>query len=275
MMMSVSRLCGIGPILGVLLTIPCLLPPATFAQPPTVCLQCHGAQPGKGGAPVKQWQGSIHAESGISCHDCHGGDPKDAANAMSPARGFLGAPQETAVPPFCGRCHVGILEDYLKSAHGRALGKGGPTCVTCHGDHGVKRATLELINNKSCSRCHPYKRAGEIKAAMRQTEGMIAAIEGRITRFKGEGVNTESREKRLFALRNHYHRLFHEIDTAKVKEESVRIQSELDTISRSLDSLDAQKYRRKIAGAVVVAALLAAALLLHLLKGTFKNSELP
>lgn len=270
---TATRLSAIGLIPGALLALSCLSPLPACAQPPTVCLQCHSGQPGKGGVPVKEWQGSIHAENGISCHDCHGGDPKDAVNAMSPARGFLGAPRDAAIPPFCGRCHVGILEDYLKSAHGRALGKGGPTCVTCHGDHGVKRATLELINDKSCSRCHPYDRAGEIKEAMRQTEGMITAVEGRINRFKGEGVDTEAREKSLFALRNRYHRLFHEVDTAKVKRESVGIQGELGTISRSLDSLDEQRYRRRIAGAVIVAALLAAALLLHLLKGTFRETD--
>lgn len=270
---SAVRFNAIGPICCVLLGLLQLVPSPLAAQPPTVCLQCHGAQPGKGGASVKEWRESIHAENGISCHDCHGGDPKDAVSAMSPARGFLGVPGETAVPAFCGRCHVGILKDYLKSAHGRTLGKGGPTCVACHGSHGVTRATLDLINEKSCGRCHPYEPAAEIKEAMRQTEGMIASIEGRISRYKGEGVDTEAREKSLFALRNHYRRLFHEVDTAKVRRESTRIQAELGTISGSLEILDRQNYRRRIAGAAVVAALLAAAFLLYLLKGSFKDTD--
>ena len=94
-----------------------------------VCITCHSALPGKYSEPVKLWQGSIHAENGIACNACHGGDPKDAANAMKKERGFLGAPKYNDVPAFCGRCHVGVLKDYLASGHGRALATGGPNCV--------------------------------------------------------------------------------------------------------------------------------------------------
>lgn len=246
--------------------------PVAQGQANTVCLQCHTPQPGKGGAPVKAWRGSIHEENGISCHNCHGGDPKDSANAMSPARGFLGVPTETGIPQFCGRCHVGILDEYLKSAHGMALGKGGPTCVTCHGSHSVMKATLELINEKSCSRCHTYERAAAIKEAMRQTEGLISEIGRKIDRFKGEGVDTDAQEKSLFAMRNRYHRLFHNVDTDKVKGESGQIRQQLGTIDQALAEIDERNHRRKIAGAFVVAGLLTAALLFYLLKRTFDDS---
>ena len=254
-----------------LLFILAFLSPMAHCQEQTVCLQCHGAQPGKNGAPVKDWRGSIHADNGISCHGCHGGDPKDAVNAMSPARGFVGVPDETGVPAFCGRCHVGIMDEYLKSAHGRALGKGGPNCVTCHGAHTVMKATLELINEKSCSRCHPYERAAAIKEAMQQTEGLITDAERKIERFKGEGVDTEAWGKSLFALRNRYHRLFHVVDITRVKQESGRIQQELGAIDRTLAKIDERNQRRKMAGAAVVGVLLVAALLAHLLKKTFDD----
>ncbi|RNC66654.1 MAG: cytochrome C [Desulfuromonadales bacterium] len=243
-------------------------PHSSPAQMETVCLQCHEPQPGKGGAPVKKWRESIHAENGISCHDCHGGDPKDSANAMSPARGFLGVPKESAIPAFCGRCHVGISEDYLKSAHGRALGKGGPSCVTCHDAHATKKVTLDIINEKLCSRCHSYDRAAEIKEAMRQTETLITGIDRSLQEYKGQGVDTDAREKGLFALRNRYHRLFHEVDTAKVKHESSQIQAELQKIQQSLDKVNEQRHRRKIAGLFVIGASLLAALLVHLLRKT-------
>lgn len=268
-MIQSSTYCSATIAFCILLFLLALFPPAVNCQEQTVCLQCHGAQPGKGGIPVKAWQGSIHADNGISCHGCHGGDPKDAVNAMSPARGFVGVPAETGVPAFCGRCHVGIMDEYLKSVHGQALGKGGPTCVTCHGSHAVMKATLELINEKSCSRCHPYDRAAAIREAMQQTEGLIVDIERKIERFKGEGVNTEAREKSLFALRNRYHRLFHVVNISRVKQESGRIQQELGIINQTLVKIDEQNQRRKIAGAAVVGGLLVAALLAHLLKKTF------
>jgi len=242
-----------------------LLPAITFLPPSNllaqessdpVCIQCHSKIPGKYSQPVVLWRGSIHAESGVSCNDCHGGDPKDAANAMSPARGFLGAPKEPAVPAFCGRCHVGVLKDYQASAHGRMLGKGGPTCVTCHGSHKVLKTSLELINEKDCSRCHSYERAGMIRDAMKETEAIIVSTDGRIDAYKKVGTDTEKLEKELFAVRNRFHTLFHNVNVELVKKESVQIQSDLKKIQVTLDKLDSLGHKRKIAGAAAVSFML-------------------
>ncbi|HEX9079717.1 MAG TPA: cytochrome c3 family protein [Desulfuromonadaceae bacterium] len=238
-------------------------------RPEIVCIQCHGTLPGKLGEPVKLWRGSIHAENGIACNDCHGGDPKDAANAMSPARGFLGAPKETAIPDFCGRCHVGVKADYLASAHGRALGKGGPTCVTCHSNHLVLKASLDLINEQSCSRCHSFERARVIKAAMQETDTMIAGIDSRITSYKAQGADTDRLEKGLFAVRNRFHTLFHNVDVAMVRQESAQIQAELQKIRDVLQGLDDSRRKRRIAGGIAVAAALLTAWLLHLYRKTY------
>lgn len=234
-----------------------------------VCIQCHSGLPEKYSQPVGLWRGSIHAENGIACNACHGGDPKDAANAMSPARGFLGVPKEGAIPAFCGRCHVGVMNDYLASAHGRALGKGGPTCVTCHGNHLVVKASLALINEKDCSRCHSFERARLIKAAMGQTEALIVAMDTRISAFKGEGVDTDRLEKGLFALRNRFHSLFHNVDTEKVRRDSTQIIGELKRLDRVLDGIGEERRKRKVAGAMVVAGFILAAVLLHQLKKTY------
>jgi hypothetical protein len=234
-----------------------------------VCIQCHAALPEKYSQPVKLWKGSVHEENGIVCNACHGGDPKDAPNAMKTERGFLGAPRYNDVPVFCGRCHVGVLKDYLASAHGRALAKGGPNCVVCHGSHQIIKASLELINEKSCSRCHSFERAKLIRGAMQETEAIIVTIDARIKAFKQVGTDTERMEKELFSTRNSFHSLFHNVDVKKVTEESARIKSELKKIETALSALDEQKERRKMIGAVVVAAALVAALLAHLLRKTF------
>lgn len=254
-----------------LMLVPCFLPSTACAEETAepVCIQCHSKMPEKYSQPVTLWRGSIHAENGIFCNGCHGGDPKDAANAMSPARGFLGAPKEPDIPAFCGRCHVGVLKDYLTSAHGRMLGKGGPTCVTCHGNHQVLKASLDLINEKSCSRCHSFERARTIRAAMQETEAMIVSIDGRISDFKKIGTDTEKLEKELFAVRNHFHTLFHNVNVELVKKESAQIQGELKKIRGTLDSLDDAQGKRRIAGAAAVSLMLLIALALHLLRKTF------
>jgi Cytochrome c3 len=249
------------------------LPFSALAENQTVCLQCHGSQTGRGGAPVKPWRTSVHAENGISCNDCHGGDPKDAANAMSPARGFLGAPKEVDIPAFCGRCHVGIKADYLQSAHGKALGHGGPTCVTCHGSHDIKKASLDLINEKSCTRCHSFERAAKIRGAMQEVEGQIVVIDQNIQQYKKTGVNTEAFEKELFSTRNKYHSLFHEVDTAKVVADSGQIKGELNKINASLKLIESEQHNRKLIGAGVVGLCLLAALLFYLLRKTYDRRD--
>ncbi|MBK5275020.1 MAG: cytochrome c3 family protein [Desulfuromonadales bacterium] len=254
----------------------CLLGGALFLMAVTpvradeiVCITCHSALPEKYGEPVKLWKGSVHAENGIACNACHGGDPRDAANAMKKDRGFLGAPKYNNVPEFCGRCHVGVLKDYLSSAHGRALASGGPNCVICHGNHQIVKASLELINEKSCSRCHSYERAKLIRGAMQETEAMVVAIDARIMAFKQVGTDTERMEKELFATRNRFHSLFHNVDVKKVIEESTRIKGELKKIETALAALDQQSHTHKLVGALAVAGALLAALLAHLLRKTF------
>jgi hypothetical protein len=234
-----------------------------------VCIACHSALPGKFGEPVKLWQGSIHAENGIACNACHGGDPNDAANAMKKERGFLGAPKYNDVPAFCGRCHVGVLKDYLASVHGRALATGGPNCVVCHGNHQIVKASLELINEKSCSRCHSYERAKLIRGAMQETEGMIVALDARIAGYKQLGTDTDRLEKELFSQRNRFHSLFHNVDVKRVTAESGLIKDELKKLETILNGLDEQGRKRKVAGAIVVSAALLAGLLVHLLRKTF------
>jgi hypothetical protein len=238
-------------------------------QPETVCIQCHSSLPDKLGAPVNLWRKSIHAGNGISCNSCHGGDPKNAGDAMSPVRGFLGAPKETAIPAFCGRCHPGVMKDYLTSAHGRALGKGGPTCVTCHSNHLVLKASLDLINEQSCSRCHTFERARVIRSAMQQTEGYIVNIDRRITGFQAIGVDTEKMGKELFAVRNRFHTLFHDVDVERVRSESAQINGELAKLDRDLKLIEDGRARRKLAGGGAIVVVLVIGVLAHLVKKTY------
>jgi hypothetical protein len=191
---------------------------------------------------------------------------------MSPARGFLGAPKELQIPSFCGRCHVGVLKDYRSSLHGKALGKGGPTCVTCHGNHKVVKASLELINDKACSSCHSFRQAELIKRLMAKTEKRILDIDAGIASFRQKGVDTERLEKSLFSVRNSFHSLFHTVDTDRVGNETARIDAELKKLEDQLVGVDEVLHRRKLAGAFAVCGALLAALMLYLLKKTYDQS---
>jgi len=234
---------------------------AHAAGPVIVCIQCHSTQPAKLSQPVKLWQTSIHAEHGITCNACHGGDPTDSTQAMNPASGFRGVPIPTAIPALCGGCHIGVARHYTNSAHGRTLGRGGPTCVTCHGSHDIKSASLDLISKKYCSKCHTFEKARLIRSAMLKRDNMLMAIEKKIRILKSQGVETDQMEKRLFALRNRFHAMFHSLDIKLIIQESDHIQAELEKTSGVGGTGTGQ-----LTGALAVGWALLAALLFYLIK---------
>ncbi len=158
------------------------------AQESTSCETCH-ANPDMFGseqiAIVEGFGHDIHRDAGISCQDCHGGNPDpaladDPAGAMDPdfrANPYHGAPKRTEIPDFCGRCHsdpdymrqfrpdlrVDQVREYWTSRHGIALKQGDEkvaTCVDCHGVHGIRSAsdTLSRVFPKNvaetCAACH-------------------------------------------------------------------------------------------------------------------------
>ena len=150
-----------------------------FAEAPKdSCVTCHSALEGKQSEPVKKFDSDIHRQAGLACADCHGGNRNDdSMNAMSPAKGFRGAPKKAQIPEFCARCHSDIaymhrfnpkqradqLSQYLSSVHGKRLKQGDmkvAACVDCHSVHDIlavsdSRAPVHPMNvATTCGRCH-------------------------------------------------------------------------------------------------------------------------
>jgi hypothetical protein len=201
-----------------------------------------------------EWRQSWHSQNGVSCHDCHGGDPADAAMAMSPLRGFVGAPKYRDVPEFCGRCHVGILKNYAESGHGKALKASGrgPNCVTCHRSHGIQKADIDIINEQRCTQCHSYERAGTIKQSLSATEQKIWDIEKALRKLAAQGMYTGEEDKALFRTEAEYRTLFHTIDVVLVKEKTDGFAGQLDSLQKRVDSLFAElRSRRNFSGLVM------------------------
>lgn len=143
------------------------------------CVDCHSKLDGKLAEPASKFAGDIHRSRGLSCNDCHGGDPtkNDKAAAKSVATGYLGTPKGTEILAFCGKCHsdagvmkrfnpslrVDQVQEYLTSVHGRRLKEGDTkvaTCVSCHGVHGIRSAKDPLSSvyplkvAETCAQCH-------------------------------------------------------------------------------------------------------------------------
>jgi hypothetical protein len=209
-----------------------------------VCISCHSSQTMKPEFQeiTEAWQSSWHAQNKIACEHCHGGDPKDAALAMSPERGFLGVPQYKDVPEFCGKCHIGILKNFLESGHGKALkaGRKAPNCVVCHGSHNIQQANIDIISEQLCTKCHTYERAKIMKVALFVIEKRISQLEERLQELKRDGVYSGAEEKSLFSTQAEFRTLFHTVDVNLVRDRTDEFTTKLDQIDKNIE----ETYRK-------------------------------
>ena len=159
---------------------------AAPARAETSCTACHSSDMFDATArkKVQKFHDDVHAQAGLSCHDCHGGNPNaspdDMTGAMDPkfaANPFRAAPKRSEIPDFCGRCHssadymkrfnptarVDQVMEYWTSVHGQRLKQGDEnvaTCVDCHSVHDIRRksnpeAPIYATHvAETCSRCH-------------------------------------------------------------------------------------------------------------------------
>ncbi len=144
------------------------------------CIECHSQLDDKLKAPVAAFAADIHSEYGLSCKDCHGGNPDKDDVDLAKDKSFKGAPKRSQIPLFCGGCHSDAaamrafnpalrtdqLSQYETSRHGQLL-KSGDTkaavCTDCHGVHGIQSArfpkslTFPWNIPQTCGRCHADK----------------------------------------------------------------------------------------------------------------------
>lgn len=154
--------------------------PLAYPEPQgsvNTCYDCHLTLGGRSQQIVSDWEVSIHAERGVICADCHGGDPsaEDMAESMSPEAGFIGKPDRTDIPALCGSCHADVnlmrqydlptdqFAKYNESFHGQQLAAGDTkvaTCFDCHDGHATRetndpRASVYHLNvPELCASCH-------------------------------------------------------------------------------------------------------------------------
>jgi len=143
------------------------------------CLDCHSALPEPLGVSQGKFAQDIHAQKGLTCASCHGGDPTsdDPEKAMSRKAGWKGKIDRKQIPQLCGSCHsdpdymrrfnpslrTDQLSQYHTSVHGKRLAAGDTkvaVCTDCHGVHDLRapndsRSTANPVNvANTCARCH-------------------------------------------------------------------------------------------------------------------------
>ncbi len=160
-----------------------LLNTQSFAQ--TSCINCHNQLEDEMKAPTDAVTTDVHLKNGISCHNCHGGNPDvkledDDEAAMSTKMGYIGVPDRKNIPKLCSKCHsdpqymrtfnpnlqTDQYQRYLTSEHGMKLAKGDikvAVCTDCHGKHNIQPAnsvTSMVFPTKipeTCGKCHSDK----------------------------------------------------------------------------------------------------------------------
>ncbi len=133
-----------------------------------LCAGCHekhakdtpgGYQPRK---HIEAYLSSAHgkaiAQSGLvaapTCSDCH------SAHAVHPVSDPQSPVNRSNVYQTCGRCHVGILNIYKQSYHGRLAAEGkkeAPVCTDCHTSHEIiqpDKVAFKLASGDRCGKCH-------------------------------------------------------------------------------------------------------------------------
>lgn len=144
------------------------------------CIDCHGedAFPHVGEPPADERLYTIAStDKCTACHEEQGEKLVDGVHARGLANGNLRAavctdchgdhdvqpiedhPQLAAQT--CGTCHTTVFAEYEESVHGEALlvdnDTNAPTCIDCHGVHGIDQPTTAQARNRSpelCAECH-------------------------------------------------------------------------------------------------------------------------
>lgn len=108
------------------------------------------------------WKDSTHDLSGVTCTDCHGGDPTKTDKDVAHKDGFS-SPRVSGeifykkIPQTCGsnKCHGDVLKNFIESKHFKALIKEGkgPHCATCHGSVNTEVYYTSIIA-RTCEACH-------------------------------------------------------------------------------------------------------------------------
>jgi predicted CXXCH cytochrome family protein len=153
--------------------------PLALAQTKDSCLDCHSNLPEPLGVSEETYIQNIHAQKGLTCAACHGGDPStdDPDRAMSRAAGWKGKITRQQIPELCASCHadadrmkkynpglrVDQFQQYKTSVHGKKWAKGDSNvavCTDCHGVHDLRppsdpRSKVHPTNiAATCAHCH-------------------------------------------------------------------------------------------------------------------------
>lgn len=224
-------------------------PAPAFAE--SSCVECHKtANAPYLGHDFADWSGSKHAEAGISCDACHGGDAAakgktEAHRGLRPSTDASSPLYFTKIPATCGACHPGELSAFEKSRHGRELARTGkgPNCATCHGsmaNHVLTPRELEM----TCTLCH--RRPTQAYATMLSLDHAGKALDrlaAALSKARADRVDTAAQEKSFQEARTLHDKALVDWHTFKMPEVLAAAQ---DVSRRVVNALNELRLKGKV-----------------------------
>ena len=219
--------------------------PLTLAAEKDACLDCHKDPTLR----IKnrrlydyynEWTQSSHKLAGVSCSDCHGGDPtvpsidKETAHAGV----FLPTDSQSSVyyknlPATCGQCHEKVFDHFITSRHFRKLQKEAeaPHCATCHGSMNSRIYYTSIVDS-TCQTCHKEEDLADVASQARnilQHLKIAQAYLGWTTLY----YESKGQPERMKDLNERYQRIadaWHRFDLDASQKDSVDFLHDLDGI---------------------------------------------
>jgi len=154
---------------------------------------------------------SVHAEAGLSCGDCHGGN-EAGADFDAIHDGVLDPVRYDRIAGTCGDCHSEQHNAFVTSRHSKILADDGlaPNCVTCHGAMDMR--TIAVVEVRAaCLECHlpGSEVAPNVPAKADDVLRLVNNIKGYrryVTKYSQDEAFKAAVEKRYAKLTESWHR---------------------------------------------------------------------
>jgi hypothetical protein len=214
---------------------------------PYTCSKCHSNEKlmKRYGIPydqMDQYKKSIHGKLLLergdlrapTCADCHG------IHGATP-------PGIEEVENVCGNCHAKEYEFYSESPHQKAMEEVGiPKCISCHGNHDIKKADYKLFYGKGirhCGYCHkedtiPYRSGIYIGKLIENEENILKKIIYEVNNLGEKGVDISQLNLRIIETKaklTGLKPLTHTLSVERIKREIYDISDDIGRIDKKIE----------------------------------------
>jgi hypothetical protein len=247
--------------------------PASSVHPLHVaetCGRCHGddkymAQYKIPTDQLQKYTQSVHWKamsvkgdlSAPTCNDCHGNH-----GAAPPGISWVGN--------VCGQCHSVMADLFKASVHSKVFAQmGEPGCATCHDNHEIKAASVQMLGigaGSVCEKCHTPDDAGgktavEMRGLLDRLRGESQQAAALLTRAEHAGIEVSQAQFDLNGARDALVKARAAVHGFKVDAVKQEVEAGLAISGKAnnlgLRALDELAFRRKgLAASLVVILVL-------------------